>query len=323
MKTQMEIVGSEERVFPLQWYAAAWSRDVREKPVRRKILGREIVLFRDEAGRVQVIQAHCTHRGADLSLGSCRGGRLMCAYHGWEFAGDGRCLAIPSQPDRPIPEFAHTRAYPVREEAGLIWVYPASVEPGDVLPELDLFPELADRSFTLTPFGEVWKAHLTRTVESVLDVAHLAFVHKKTIGRGSSAKIDDMDFEAERDRIVIQLGDGELEYRFPQQWILRSGNNRFLQYLTFTPIDGERTALFGLAGRTFARWVPGMGALFAGFSSKVLREDQAIVESQHPRPIPEALRMEAHVEADGPQVRFRQRWYEFLTADEGKVEVGG
>jgi hypothetical protein len=69
------------------------------------------------------------------------------------------------------------------------------------------------------------------------------------------------------------------------------------------------------------KFVPGMNRFFSRYSSKVLEEDRAVVESQHPRPIPEALRMEAHVPTDGPQVRFRNRWYDFLVNDEPRVRL--
>lgn len=322
METRGTKRGSEDRVFPLAWYPLAWSTEVTTRPLKRKIIGRDVVLFRDSSGKIQCVDAYCTHRGADLSLGTCQGDHLQCPYHGWQFAGDGSCIAIPSQPERPIPAFAHTVGFPVQERAHMIWVYPATHGEGTP-PALRLFPELDDPKFVLTPFGTTWKAHLTRVVESVLDVAHLAFVHKKTIGRTLRPEIPRVDFEAEGNRITIRNGGGVLEYEFPQQWLLKpreQGRSGFLQFVAFTPIDQEETALFGLAGRTFARKVPGMNRLFSYFSNKVLREDQAIVESQHPRPIPEALQMEAHVGADAPQVQFRKRWYAFLTNEEPRRE---
>lgn len=123
----------------------------------------------------------------------------------------------------------------------------------------------------------------------------------------------------------MKNGKGLLQYTFPQQWILtpaKEGRSKFINFVTFTPIEQELTAIYGLAGRNFARFVPGMSHIFSRYSGKVLEEDRAVVESQHPRPIPEALRMEAHVPADGPQVRFRNRWYDFLVNDEPRVRLG-
>jgi phenylpropionate dioxygenase-like ring-hydroxylating dioxygenase large terminal subunit len=318
----IERLPSDERVVPVAWYAVAWSRELRAKPEKRRLAGRDIVLFRDAKGRARCVEAYCAHRGADLALGSCADGRLVCAYHGWAYGGDGVCTHIPAHPDRPVPAFARVRAYPVEEKAGLVWVYPQSAS-GDAPPSLNLFAELSDPAFALSPYRQEWRAHLTRVVESVLDVAHLAFVHKKTIGRRVPEEVKKMEFRVpDRDSITIENGGGLLEYRFPQQWILkpaRPGRSQFINYVTFTPVDREKTVIFGYAGRTFARGIPGMHAIFSRYSLKILNEDKTVVESQHPRPIPEALRMEAHVPADAPQVRFRNRWFEFLAGDEAKV----
>lgn len=300
----------DELVFPVQWYAVAWSTELKKKPVKKRVAGKDLVLFRGEDGSAHAIYAYCPHRGADLSLGYCADGGIRCAFHGWLFQGDGRCTEIPSQPKAKIPEFAHDTAYPVQEKAGLIWVYPAD-EPHD---ELTLFPELKDPDFRLVPFQSTWKAHFTRVVESVLDVAHVPIVHHQTIGRKSSAEVQ-IQFQADGDLIYIQNKKSEMEYRFPQQWILRpryNGKSRLINFVTFTLIDFNYTDIRGYIGRNFAKTFL-VDKILSKFSLKVLKEDQEIVESQHPRPIPESLRMEAHVPADGPQVRFRNRWYSFLT----------
>ncbi|AFC27474.1 Rieske iron-sulfur domain-containing protein [Paenibacillus mucilaginosus 3016] len=312
-------------VFPCVWYALGWSKELKQgRLLRKRIAGRDLVLFRDSAGTVQALHAYCPHRGADLSLGSCEGDLLRCPYHAWTFKGDGTCTSIPAHPDRPIPSFAHTLAYPVQEQAGLLWVYPMTMrELNGRKPEPPaLFPELDDPDLVLAPYDAVWEAHLTRVIESVIDVAHVPIVHRRTIGRNSSSNIH-IDFEAEGDRITIRNGSGLLNYRFPQQWLLTPAEprrSRFTNYVTFSPVDREVTAIFGYAGRNFAKF-PGVSRIFSLYSAQVLDEDRAVVESQHPRPIPDALRMEAHVGADGPQVRFRQRWYQFLTGEEPRISA--
>jgi len=278
-------------------------------------------LFRDAHQQVRALAAFCAHRGADLALGRCVGGRIQCAYHGWEFDGTGRCVRIPAHPRRPIPLFARVAAYPVQERAGLVWVYP---QPGDSVhvPPLELWPEVEDPAYVLVPYAAQWRAHLTRVVESVLDVAHIAFVHRRTIGRRAAPTVDPVSFVVpDRDTIRVHNGGGQLVYRFPQEWLLKPATGSppaFINWVTFTPINRESTAIYGYAGRTFLRarvWNP----WFRRYSLRVLHEDQHLVESQHPRPIPEALRMEAHVPADGPQVRFRQRWFQLLTHEEPKI----
>ncbi|WP_258112343.1 aromatic ring-hydroxylating dioxygenase subunit alpha [Alicyclobacillus sp. SP_1] len=311
---------SDDTVFPISWYPIAWASQLKDKPVKRRVVGRDVVVYRDSKGQIHALEAYCAHRGADLSLGKCVADGIQCAYHGWQFNAEGHCTKIPAHPNRPIPEFAKIRAYPVQERAGLIWIYPDDL---DVPPDLKLFSELEQPELVLVPYEQTWKAHLTRVVESVLDVAHLAFVHKSTIGKRLSEEIKLVDFDVqEQNQIVIRNGGGLLEYQFPQQWILRPSTpskSQFINYVTFCPVDSDTTIIFGYAGRTFLRKMPFMNPIFRRYSLKVLTEDKAVVESQHPRPIPEALRMEAHVPADGPQVRFRQRWFQFLASEEPRI----
>ncbi|MDM5198366.1 Rieske 2Fe-2S domain-containing protein [Fictibacillus enclensis] len=124
--------------FPCTWYALGFSAELDKKPLKKKMVGRDVMLFRNKEGSAQAVYAYCPHRGADLSLGCVRHGKLTCAYHGWEFNGEGNCLHIPSQPDKPVPKFAHTEHYPVMERAGLLSIYPVSNIPPDSLPPLQV-----------------------------------------------------------------------------------------------------------------------------------------------------------------------------------------
>jgi phenylpropionate dioxygenase-like ring-hydroxylating dioxygenase large terminal subunit len=313
---------SDTSVVPKAWYAIAWSSECKEKPIKRKVANIDFVLFRNKEGQIQAVQAYCSHRGADLSTGKVINGCVQCPYHGWEFSGDGRCRKIPAHPERDIPDFAHIQSFPVQEKAGMIWIYPDS---STKAPDLHLFPILEEPQFVYSPYQMVWKAHLTRVVESVLDVAHLAFVHKQTIGKGLSPEINDLSFQAEKDDIHFQKGTNRFHYRFPTQWIQYLGKNetKMFTFATFTPLDHETTVIFSQIGRTFAKRVPFIGKYLSHFGLRVLKEDQLIVEGQHPRPIPEALRMEAHVPSDGVQVRFRHRWYQFLKNETEHLLVRG
>lgn len=115
------------------WYPAlaAWRLGRRPKAV--KLLNEEIVLFRD-GGKIHALHDRCPHRGAKLSLGKCLypgSGTISCAYHGWTFNGDtGRCIAkLMEGPDAPIPSKALVKSYPVRECAGVIWVFVGEMDP--------------------------------------------------------------------------------------------------------------------------------------------------------------------------------------------------
>ena len=105
-------------------------------PVRVRLLGEDLVAFRDLNGRIGLIQENCPHRGASLWFGRNEGSSaapttaaegvcgLRCPYHGWQFDGDGRCIDMPSEPaSSSFKERVQAKAYPVHESGGIIWAY--------------------------------------------------------------------------------------------------------------------------------------------------------------------------------------------------------
>ena len=123
------------------WHPVAALHELGDIPLAVTLLGEELVLWRDAAGAVHAFDDRCPHRGTKLSLGRVQiaGGsaRLECAYHGWQFAGDGRCVHIPAVPAF-VPTAAHSVcAHAVREAHGLLWVRPASVADAPLETALD------------------------------------------------------------------------------------------------------------------------------------------------------------------------------------------
>jgi len=92
-------------------------------PLRVRLLGEDLVAFRDTSGRVGLLSEHCPHRGASLALGRVEENGIRCLYHGWKFAIDGKTQEMPNCPSRAIRERIRAAAYPVWEESGLIWTY--------------------------------------------------------------------------------------------------------------------------------------------------------------------------------------------------------
>src|SRR5947199_7929762 len=98
------------------------------KPVR--LLGENLVVFRDEQGRYGLIERACPHRGTDLAFGRLEGGGLRCAFHGWLFDVTGRCLETPAEPDGSrLAANIRQKAYPVVEKSGILFAYLGSDEP--------------------------------------------------------------------------------------------------------------------------------------------------------------------------------------------------
>tara|TARA_R110000787_G_scaffold32371_2_gene85648 strand:+ start:608 stop:1783 length:1176 start_codon:yes stop_codon:yes gene_type:complete len=114
------------------WYPVLASWRLRRRPKAVKLLGEDVVLYRD-GGKVYALKDQCAHRGARLSRGKClyRGsGTLSCPYHGWTYSGDtGRVVAkLMEGPDATIAAEAKVTAYPVQEHDGVLWVFVGDME---------------------------------------------------------------------------------------------------------------------------------------------------------------------------------------------------
>ena len=87
-----------------------------------RLLGENLVAFRDTRGRVGLVQENCPHRGASLYFGRNEDAHLRCVYHGWAFDVDGKCVDMPSEP-APFCEKVRMKSYPTRESGGIVWTY--------------------------------------------------------------------------------------------------------------------------------------------------------------------------------------------------------
>ncbi|MEK7356222.1 MAG: Rieske 2Fe-2S domain-containing protein [Bdellovibrionota bacterium] len=116
--------------YPASWYPFCQTKELGSKPVRRKILGRELVAFRSESGRVAVMDAYCSHMGADLGNGCIKGETISCPYHGWTYGQDGQCTQASG--NASIPAFAKQRTYPAREKYGLLFFFNGDVPTYDI-----------------------------------------------------------------------------------------------------------------------------------------------------------------------------------------------
>jgi phenylpropionate dioxygenase-like ring-hydroxylating dioxygenase large terminal subunit len=168
------------------WYPIVRSEDLGyDQPEKARVLGVDLVAFRDAEGRARVLSDTCVHRGASLggawSGGNARrivNGCVVCPYHGWEFGGDGECKNIPSigYGEKPPPR-AKVDAYPVEEKYGIVFAFLGDLAEEERPPLLDV-----------EEYGEEgWRANsiliievdynFERSMENGLDPAHNEFVH--------------------------------------------------------------------------------------------------------------------------------------------------
>lgn len=163
------------------WYLAAWSKELGEKPLRRRICNIPVVLFRTQQGQVHALRDACAHRFAPLSMGRVEGEQIVCPYHGLRFNGAGVCTHSPFGAP---PPGARVRALPVAERDAGIWVWT-----GD--PALAKFDDVPDYSEYLSKPGldcirmhALLESHILLGVENLLDLTHAAALHSTSFQVG-------------------------------------------------------------------------------------------------------------------------------------------
>ena len=146
------------------------------RPVKGlRLMGQDLVLFRDEAGRLGLLDRDCPHRGADLAFGRLEDGGLRCLFHGWLFDVDGRCLATPAEPaDSRLCSRIRQRAYPVTERGGIIFGYLGAGEP-PAFPDFDCFLAPPSHAFA---FKGLIECNWLQALEVGIDPAHASFLHR-------------------------------------------------------------------------------------------------------------------------------------------------
>jgi len=130
--------------FRRYWIVVGTAQELYDIPQAVKVLGEELVLFRDEFGKLGLLGLHCPHRGTSLEYGDIECGGIRCPYHGWLFDVTGQCLEMPAEPkDSKFPQKVKHLSYPVKEQGGLIFAYmgPDRDDP----PPLPNYSPLVDR----------------------------------------------------------------------------------------------------------------------------------------------------------------------------------
>ncbi len=160
------------------WYTALWSHELTDKPVGKTFLNEKVVLFRNASGQVGALEDCCCHRAAPLSMGELSGEYLACGYHGLKFDVSGRCVEVPGQTE--VPPGARVRGYPTHEKNNVVWIWMGDADKADVAKIPDL-PWLSDPKWAATPGRLYVKTNYQFILDNLLDLTHVAYVHKKTI----------------------------------------------------------------------------------------------------------------------------------------------
>src|SRR4030088_3260265 len=159
------------------WIPAAMSSELKADgaPLRLLLLGEKLIGFRDNAGRVGVMDHRCPHRCASLFLGRNEGNGLRCVYHGWKFDVEGKCVDMPSVPaHQDFKDKVSAKAYQVTERAGIVWVYMGAAAQAPPFPEIEA-ALLPDSELTVV-FGQR-SCNLTHALEGDMDASYFGFLH--------------------------------------------------------------------------------------------------------------------------------------------------
>jgi phenylpropionate dioxygenase-like ring-hydroxylating dioxygenase large terminal subunit len=297
---------------PDHWYPLAWSRELKPgSAIGVQFAGAPIALVRPKQGPVFALEDRCAHRQVPLHKGVVEGCTLRCCYHGWAFASTGACIDVPYLGRGKLPN--GVRAYPCREEAGLIFVFPGKAE----LAETVAFPCLAasgDKRFRTRRFGRIVDCHYTFMHENLTDMNH-QFLHRKQMGqvrprhRGMRIGPDWMEVDytfgrtggkqplAEAAILGQRRRTGEnnhrdlmtirTEYPYQNLRIWTTGDVPVMNlWIAYVPLDREqrRNRTFGLLSiqrpKSFPLLLDAAWPVLVWFTERIFTEDRWIVEEE-------------------------------------------
>jgi phenylpropionate dioxygenase-like ring-hydroxylating dioxygenase large terminal subunit len=312
-----------------EWFAVGWSREVLPSGLlARRVMARDLVLWRSGDGEMHCWLDLCVHRGAKLSLGviqKLEGGNggdcLVCPYHGWKYAESGQCVSIPAHPELMPPAKARAQVCQVRERYGVIWVcLAAESETLPVLPEFPMAEEVGFRVMLAGPYR--FRALGPRLIENLLDVAHLGIVHAGLLGDPGRGEIEDYEVGmgargpvAREIRIWQPDPDGtgsgaQVTYQYEVQGPLTAGfvkshaEKRFGILAQVAPVDSEFSEVRMVMVMNYGHEIPEQELI--GFQDLVAGQDRAIVESQRPELLPLDLQAELHLRSDRMAIAYRK-----------------
>ncbi len=242
--------------YPRGWFVIALSADVAPGEVKTvHYFGQDIVLFRAGSGALSALDRTCPHLGAHLGGGRVEGECLRCPFHAWAFDGAGHCVDVPYAPK--VPPKAAVRAWPLREQNGVVFVYydPRGEPPAWEVPRLDEKGWTANRSIR----WEI-RSHPQEIAENTVDIAHLGPVHHAISSQFLKFEQQDHFMRAVLRMVVSgapiqmpeEINEVELDVALhglgsvvASTHVITAGL-RTRQRIHPTPVNEERVAIFGI-----------------------------------------------------------------------------
>ena len=297
-------------IHPDHWYPLARSREVKSgKAVARTFAGEPVALVRTASGKLFALEDRCAHRQVPLSEGSVCGEQLHCCYHGWVYDATGRCVNVPYVGKSELVPRG-VRAYPCREEYGLIFVFPGNAARA----AQSAFPDVAswhDPKYKTRYLNRQVGCHYSFLHENLMDMNH-QFLHRRIMSRIRTGFLDlrhgddwvEVDYTFSRvgkqpmgEKVMLGRRTGPTAERprdlmtvrtqYPHQrlkfWTAGSERPALDLWITYVPVDGEQRInhTFGLMNIRKPS-IPGLMELLwpfvIWFTEGIFAEDRWVVE---------------------------------------------
>lgn len=149
-------------------------------PVRVKLLGEELIAFRDTNGKLALMDEYCPHRRVSLFYGRNEHCGIRCPYHGWKFDAEGRCIELPSEPpESNLINGVKIKSYPCEERGGVIWTYMGPPESKPKLPEQEWMLVKDSQRYISK---KIQQCNYFQALEGGIDSSHVSFLHSGSVG---------------------------------------------------------------------------------------------------------------------------------------------
>lgn len=307
-----------------QWHPVALISDVNDAPVGVRLLGEDLVLWRDASGAAQAFIDRCPHRGARFSLGRVNEGHLECPYHGWQFSSTGQCTKVPAVPGFTPPPQHCVKSFGVQQAYGLIWV---QLEAADVpLPVFAAEGDTRLRKVNCGPYDV--HASAPRIIENFLDMSHFGFVHEGWLGSRDATEMAPYNVEvtatglqATNCKAVQPISNlhstkpAEVHYTYevtapytalltkiPEEGTTKDGWREAIGLFICPVTPTTSRVWFRLAVADFES----TDAQLQAFQHTIFTQDQPVLESQLPKELPLDPRAELHSAADRMSSAYRR-----------------
>ena len=233
------------------WQPVIVASELGALPRRLRILGEDLVAFRDKSGEIGLLELHCPHRGTSLEFGLVAEKGIRCCYHGWLFGCDGTILETPGEPaDSTLKNRLFHGAYPVHEHAGLVFAYMGPPDKQPPFPMLDTFDLPGYRLVARTP--SLWECNWLQVKENSMDPAHLQFLHTLP---GSQGFVDEFKMNPEWDWMETPVGMVYLDTRRQDDLVwVRVADFILPNIHQFPPNDEHLTARNSVARPQATTW---------------------------------------------------------------------